>query len=227
MPHFPKWRHLAKSSSDFFKRGKKPHESKIFCVGFNKTGTTSLAKALAREGILVGNQRQAEKLLPHYLARDFDPIVDYCQSARAFQDFPFSAPETFVHLDRAFPQAKFILTIRNSSRTWLRSHLNFIRHRLGENADLETLKQSDYVWKSWSYDVHQDIFGRGVQIDDHEAKIRAYETHNAQVQAHFAFRPDQLLVIDLAQKDAFKAFQDFLQLTTKHQAFPWENATNQ
>jgi hypothetical protein len=86
--------------------------SKIFCIGFNKTGTTSLYHALLREGLKVGDQPTAERLLASYVDGDFDPIVEYCKTARAFQDVPFSMPNTYRHLYHAFPDAKFILSVR-------------------------------------------------------------------------------------------------------------------
>ena len=36
---------------------------KIFCIGFNKTGTTSLKVLFAKLGFVVGEQREAESLL--------------------------------------------------------------------------------------------------------------------------------------------------------------------
>ena len=84
--------------------------SKVFCVGRNKTGTTSLDVALRELGYLMGDQREAEWLIDAYAARDFKPIVEYCRSAEAFQDVPFSYPYTYVVLDQAFPESKFILT---------------------------------------------------------------------------------------------------------------------
>ncbi len=76
---------------------------KIFCIGQNKTGTTSIRKACEDLGFDVGNQRVAENLLINYLENDFKSIIDYCKTANVFQDFPFSWPETYKHLDKAFP----------------------------------------------------------------------------------------------------------------------------
>ena len=47
---------------------KKP---KIFCIGHNKTGTTSLTKAIKDLGFIVGNQREAELMFDDWLKRDF------------------------------------------------------------------------------------------------------------------------------------------------------------
>lgn len=101
------------------------NKQKIFCVGRNKTGTTSLTKAFEDLGFVVGNQRTAERMLHHYKNRDFKPIIKYCKSAQVFQDFPFSYPETYKHLDKAYPNSKFILTIRDSADQWYNSVTKF------------------------------------------------------------------------------------------------------
>ena len=67
---------------------------KIFCIGLSKTGSTSLERALKDLGYRLGDQHQGELLLPVYAARNFRPIVEFCLTADAFQDAPFSFPFT-------------------------------------------------------------------------------------------------------------------------------------
>ena len=81
---------------------------KIFGIGNNKTGTTSLSKAMSKLGYKVGNQKIAELLHKDWAQRNFTPIIEYCKTAEFFQDVPFSKPFTFIVLDQAFPNSKFI-----------------------------------------------------------------------------------------------------------------------
>jgi hypothetical protein len=83
--------------------------TKIFCIGRNKTGTTSLKKAFEDLGFVVGNQRKAELSSNEYWQKDFDSIIDYCNTAEVFQDFPFSYPETYKILTKLFPAANLYL----------------------------------------------------------------------------------------------------------------------
>jgi len=87
---------------------------KIFVIGNNKTGTTSIGAALEALGFSLGNQADAELLMEDWAKRDFQRIVDYCETADAFQDVPFSLEFTYQVLDYAFPDSRFILTVRNS-----------------------------------------------------------------------------------------------------------------
>lgn len=90
-------------------------EEKIFCIGRNKTGTTTIAHTLAELGYRVAPQRYAELLADDcYLRGKFGLIVEFCRYYNAFQDVPFSWPRTYRVLDEAFPNARFILTVRDS-----------------------------------------------------------------------------------------------------------------
>ena len=198
---------------------------KIFCIGFNKTGTTSLYHALLREGFKVGDQPTAERLLASYVDGDFDPIVEYCKTARAFQDVPFSMPDTYRHLYRAYPDAKFILSMRDSANQWYESQLRFAAKRIGHIPTLKDLKESEYCWKSWSYQYHQAVFGNGVEFEDKQAKIQIYEQHIADVQNFFRDKPGQLLVLNVGEEGAFSNFCQFLGIQSRHTAFPWAKRT--
>ena len=83
----------------------------MFCIGRNKTGTTSLEAALKKAGLRVGSQPIGESLIYDWSARRFDRIVELCRSAEAFQDDPFSLPYTFEILDFFIPAVK-IYTVR-------------------------------------------------------------------------------------------------------------------
>ena len=60
------------------------NKQKVFCIGLNKTGTTSLEKAMKDFGFLVGDQRQGELLFRDWVKRDFKRLVKYCKTAVFF-----------------------------------------------------------------------------------------------------------------------------------------------
>lgn len=203
--------------------------TKVFCIGRNKTGTTSLAMALSDLGFVLGHQATAERLTDrYYFSRDFRPIIAYCHFGQAFQDVPFSWPDTYRHLDAAFPQSKFILTVRQSSDEWYRSISRFHAKKFGQNGQLPTaldLKRAGYRRPGFMYNtvrVHgtpdDDPYNRGM-MKEH------YERHNADVKAHFRGRPKQLLVLDVAAEGAYQRLIDFLGVDSSRTRFPWENKT--
>jgi hypothetical protein len=81
---------------------------KVFCIGFHKTGTTSLNVALQTLGYQVTgpngyNDPKIQKrvlALAHSLVKKYD----------AFQDNPW--PIIYKEMDHAYPGSKFILTVR-------------------------------------------------------------------------------------------------------------------
>jgi len=214
---------------DFSNQRKAAGKVKYFCIGRNKTGTTSLKAAFGALGYPVGNQRKAEVLTgKYYFEGNFQPIVDYCKTAQVFQDVPFSYPETYKHLDEAYPGSKFILTVRDSSDQWFRSIKGFHSRMFGQNGQtptVEDLKAACYVWPGFMYNV---VRIHGTPDDDpyNKAIMTAhYEDYNRDVMNYFKERPNDLLVINIGEDGAYQKFIEFLGIDSPYDNFPWENRT--
>jgi hypothetical protein len=204
--------------------------TKIFCIGRNKTGTTSLKKAFEDLGFVVGNQRKAELLSAQYWQKDFDAIVDYCTTAEVFQDFPFSYPETYKQLDKAFPGSKFILTVRDNPEQWYNSVTKFHAKLFG-NGKIPTVQQlqnAPYVHKGWMWENLSRLYGVSSKENpyDKEKLVKHYEKHNADVIEYFKSRNNDLLVINLSDPDAYTKFCEFIGVKSDKNNFPWENKTS-
>ena len=202
---------------------------KYFCIGRNKTGTTSLKHAFADLGFDVGEQRKAEKLTAkYYLEGNFKPIIDYCKSAQVFQDAPFSYPNTFKLLDEAYPNSKFILTVRDDAEQWYRSLTRFHAKKFGRDGRIPTvedLKAAKYVWPGF---IYNSVKIHGATDDDpYNKKILTahYDKHNSDVIEYFKNRPDDLLVINISQSGEYQKFVEFLGIDSPYEDFPWENRT--
>lgn len=202
---------------------------KIFCIGCNKTGTTTLERTFKDYGFLLGNQRQAEYLLDDYILKNYEPIIEYCKSAQVFQDFPFSFPETYKYLDKAFPDAKFILSVRDTPDQWHRSLVGHHSKVFGKNGNTPTwedLQQASYVETGWLAKVFEKL--HKAPKDDPYNKVlhvKNYQRHNQEVQEYFKDRPGKLLVVNVAKLEAYQRFCNFLGLSPLHDDFPWENKT--
>jgi len=205
------------------------NKTKIFCIGRNKTGTTSFKKAMQDLGFIVGNQRKAEMLFYDYHNGNFKPIIDYCRTAQVFQDFPFSAPETYKHLDKAFPNSKFVLTIRNSPEEWHNSMVNFHSKIFGKGKvpTKEDLQNATYIWKGRPWESKKFA---GMPEDDpynKEIMINQYVIYNNEVIRYFSNHPDKLLVINIAEMGSYQKLLDFLGIkVSPYKEFPWENKTS-
>lgn len=175
-------------------------QRKVFCLGFHKTGTTSLGMALDRLGYRVSGafgvndpdiaKHAAEQALER--AADFD----------AFQDNPW--PILYRELDDAFPGSKFILLLREPD-AWIQSQLKHFGQR-------------ETPMRRWIYgDAH------GCPAGNEAVYLHRYQAHNQAVLAYFAQRPDDLLVLNLEEGDGWETLCAFLGEPIPCEPFPHAN----
>ena len=206
----------------FFKK------NKIFCIGFNKTGTTSLERALKEFGFKMGNQAEAESMFDDWVKRDFKKLYAYCKKSDAFQDAPFSFPFTFTAMDQFFPNSKFILTERDSPDQWYNSITRF-HGKLWANDSIPTkadLLQANYIYKGFPYHNIKKLFNTDDNdLYNKEILMRTYVDHNNSVKNYFKYRPNDLLVLNLKDADSYKKLCSFIEKKELRASFPWENKT--
>ena len=132
------------------------------------------------QGYIVGNQRRAELLFDDWVKRDFRRLIGYCKTAQFFQDAPFSYPFTFIAMDQAFPQSKFILTVRNDAEQWYHSLVNF-HSKMWGNGHMpptpEDLKNAAYLYKGQPYRIRKLLYN--VTDDDFYNKKKLIAHYNA------------------------------------------------
>lgn len=205
------------------------NKTKIFCIGNNKTGTTSIKKAFLDLGFIVGNQREAEKLMPHYINGNYAPIINYCKTAQVFQDLPFSCPETYKYVDEAYPKSKFILTVRDSAEQWYNSLIRFhsIKFGNGRVPTKQDLENAVYVWKGFPWEVFSHKY-KTPEDDPYNKQILIdyYNSYNEGAIKYFAERPEDFIVINVGEKESYEKLMAFLDLKSPYAHFPWENKTS-
>jgi len=171
---------------------------KVFCIGFHKTGTSSLERALTILGYRVTgpNGVRDRKIGTHVLAlaQSLVPKFD------AFQDNPW--PVIYKEMDAAWPGSKFILTQRDPE-AWLRSQ---VRH----------FGKKTRPMREW-------IYGAGCPEGNEDIYRERFLRHYREVPAYFADRPNDLLVMDLAAGDGWEKLCPFLGKEIPNQPFPHAN----
>lgn len=200
---------------------------KLFCIGHNKTGTTSLQALLGMFGYSFGSQWDSEILLEDWAMRDFRRIVEFCKTAEAFQDVPFSLAYTYQIVDYAFPGSKFILTIRSSSEEWYNSTIRFYKKLFGKDGEITSQQIKNYSGGNdlgWLWRFQQYVYGATEDtVFNKELYIAYYEKHNAQIMEYFKYRPNDLLVINLSDQSAMESLCDFLGVKYTGQVMPHLN----
>lgn len=177
---------------------KQPHKPRVFCVGWHKTGTTTLGLALIKLGYSVVGCRMD---MVHPLNRgDLETVVRTAGDFDAVQDIPWAA--LFRELDQAYPNSKFILMERDEA-AWLAS-----ARRHFKDADIP---------------LHKWIYGEGRLIGNEAMYLERYRRHNEEVKSYFADRPGDLLVMNLSAGDSWPVLCKFLNCGIPRSRFPYEN----
>ena len=201
---------------------------KIFCIGQNKTGTTSLTQALEKHGYKMGSQREGELLCRDWMDGKFQSIVEFAKTADAFQDRPFYMGDTYKYLDKNFPGSKFILSVRDSPDAWYDSLIRFHSRMFGagKKPTARQFKRAGYCYTGWIYDVVTNLYGTTEEdVYNKDKLIDYYITYNTNVIDYFKDRPDDLLLINLKDEDGYGKFCEFLNQEPKLKTFPHLNRT--
>jgi len=175
---------------------------RVFGIGLNKTGTSSLHEALTILGFEslhwggpeIRDRVQAALDAEAPLLTNLDPRYD------AFSDIELLS-KNFTLLDRQYPGSWFVLTVRPID-AWLDS-----RRRHVEN-NLRRRERGEYD-------------GNFVVIDEAEWRNEC-TSHVAQVREYFGAR-DDFLEIDLTAGAGWKPLCRLLDLPEPDVEFPWVN----
>ena len=182
---------------------------KVFGIGFQKTGTSSLDAAFrilgyrTDKGVFLNTRGKKSSVLiapPLTNAKVLERVLPIARKKEAFSDNPW--PLLYREVDSLFADSKFVLTVREPQR-WLES---LARHFGSEESD--TLE--------WIYGVRS--------VRGNEARcLEVYEAHNRAVREHFASRPTALLELDIEQHPNWDALCMFLDKPLPKQPFPRAN----
>lgn len=164
---------------------------KVFCIGFQKTGTTSLRDAFIHLGYRyhgpVGRTMSLDQLQSGLLQR----ATAVAREHDVVADMPW--PLLYREMDAAFPGSRFILTLRDTD-SWLRS---ISEHFAGNPHALQQLTYGEDA---------------PAPVGNEQRYREVYERHNREVQEYFADRPGDLLVMNLQNGDGWAELAAFLQI---------------
>ncbi|VGO21001.1 sulfotransferase family protein [Pontiella sulfatireligans] len=169
--------------------------TKVFCIGFHKTGTTSLGRALRILGYRVAGMFGVQN--PDIAEQVMELAGPIVAEHDAFQDNPW--PIIYKELDERYPGSKFVLTLRDPE-AWLRSQVKHFGTR-------------ETCMRKW-------IYGAGCPEGNEEIYRARYKRHNEEVLDYFKDRTDDLLVMDLAEMDGWDKLCPFLGKNVPNKPFP-------
>ena len=177
---------------------------KVFGIGLNKTGTSTLGECLVTLGY---RHRSYSYALVQQLQRgERQAVLSSYRSWESFEDWP--TPWLFRDLDRHYPGSLFILTRRKSVETWLNS--------IREHA-LRTAWREGAIVRNAFYGSPYPQLAPGLYQ-------QVYEEHIAQVRVHFKDRPQQLLELCWEDGDGWDRLCGYLDREPPQMPLPHANA---
>jgi hypothetical protein len=185
-----------------------PIPTRIFGVGLHKTATTSLHTALKILGL-----DSAHWTTAHWAKAVWQEMTTLGRSATlersyAVSDLPI--PVLYRELDKAYPNSKFVLTIRDEDK-WLdsvRRHWNPHYNKFRKWWDHDP----------FSHFIHKEIYGR--RDFNPEIFLARYRRHNAEVLEYFKLRPADLLTFNVDAGHGWNELCRFLRKPVPSVAYP-------
>lgn len=172
----------------------KPIPTRIFGIGMQKTGTTSLHHAFQHLGLDSWHwksNREAWRIYREMMDLGRSNLLEH---SYALCDNP--CPMLYQKLDKAYPNSKFILTTLSDEK-WL--------------AAVECLfdpkRNPFFDWNKqpFSNRIHSALYGR---CDfDRGTMLARYHQHNRSVLDYFSLRPDDLLIMNMNELDSRQCWE--------------------
>ncbi|MCB0005011.1 MAG: hypothetical protein KDE04_01110 [Anaerolineales bacterium] len=176
--------------------------SKVFGIGYHRTGTTTLAHCLTHLGYHC--QPYTPRLLEQIYQGDFSETFATVNRYDAFRDWPW--PLIFRELYERYPDAKYILTVRRDEATWMNS-------------------LSKHAAKKGPSRMRELIYGYSLPDGQEALHIAKYQAHNEAVIDFFQQMPHKLLTICWETGSGWPELCAFLDKPVPNVALPHQNAS--
>lgn len=177
------------------------YEPKIIGVGLEKTGLTSLTKALSALGIVSSHTPYEAEFIYLRDSTAGRKLFYAYPDVIAFIDYPF--PRIYQRMDKDYPGSKFILTVRDEDE-WLKSGQNYFT------------KPRAYITKK-TMEQWQDT------EENNKSNLERYRNHIKEVKAYFKDRPNDLLEINICAGEGWEMLCAFLNKDVPDSPFPHLN----
>ncbi|WP_127845051.1 sulfotransferase family protein [Psychroflexus aestuariivivens] len=184
-------------------------DTKIFCIGLNKTGTSSLHEAFKILGFksvhFLDDKGNNIKDIIERNYHNNEHVLKGISHYEAFSDWDRdeTSHKVFKLFDQQYPNSKFILNTRDLD-SWLNSREKHVRR------NQKSFSANFGMKKSW------------LKID-REAWSVHFKRHHQSIYEYFEGRESDILVFDVTQGDSWDKLCSFLDVETPKVAFPKAN----
>ncbi len=175
------------------------HSVKVFGIGLPKTGTTTLGMCFQQLGYKHCSYQP--ELTQDLMEGNLERLYQLADTHDSFEDHPWMWH--YKELATCYPDAKFVLTTRESGERWMDSA---IHHDQRQSTDVG--------------DAGRLVFGHylpGVTADN------LHDTHSKRVLQFFSNRPDRLLEVCWERDPSWNRLCEFIGKPIPNIPFPHEN----
>lgn len=139
----------------FKARFRKPtYDAKIICIGYNKTGTTSLGKSLRMLGY---DHASFNRVIwrKYYKKGKIDKVLNFAAKFESLDDLPWLNKDMIPVLDETFPNSKFIYLTRDEE-SWKKSLNNWRLKKFNDVPVMEEKLKDFRSHKNFVLDYFKD-----------------------------------------------------------------------
>lgn len=145
----------------FLRTTKSKPQGKIFCIGYQKTGTTSLGRALKMLGYKHSSFDHKVYMKLYKRDRNIYKILQDASKFDSFDDLPWSKEDMIPLLDKIFPNSKFIYLYRDEE-SWKGSLNKWFFKKFGYYPDMEERlmeyrKHKEFVMDYFNDRIDKDL----------------------------------------------------------------------
>lgn len=173
---------------------------KIFGIGLQKTGTSTLGVCLKKMGYQ--HISYNDNAISYFREANFQKLQSLIERYDSFEDEPWA--HAFHYLYSWYPRAKFVLTVRKDPEAWFNSMCQHCQ-RIPHNPH------------------RRFFFGHDTPFDHKDEYIKVYKNHIQNVLRTFKEDKDKLLVVCWEENDGWKQICDFLNTQVPDIPFPHAN----
>lgn len=183
--------------------------TRIFCIGLNKTGTVSLHEAFLILGFssvhFISDKGENIKEIIKNNHENDEKLLKGLEEYNVYSDWALpSTNGLFKEFDKQYPGSKFILNTRD-----LESWINSREKHVNRIPNIKQLRKEhpDNPWYN---------------IDKESWKVE-YNQHHKEVNQYFKGREDELLVFNVINGDGWEKLCPFLGVEIPNRPFPKSN----
>lgn len=204
---------------------------KIFCIGYNKTGSTSIFYSIKELGFKADDRifGEGERLMRNVCKGDLVSVTNWIElrnHVELFKDVPLSVPHVWEALYKKYPGAIYVLSERDSSEQWYNSIYKFHTKIFGlsPNPDWEEVTNIKLNYTGFVYDYMSYTYGKEGLPYDKDKLINSYEAHNKKVKEFFKDKKN-FISVNVSNDNDYLRLANFLEKKPLGNKFPVLNKT--